>query len=90
VSDDSVSSDTIHTRIRVEVTTEETKGVGGNETIVIVVTKGIGTMVGETIHIIIVEMIPSVVEMILVVEAMIPIARRIVRHLRPCRLLLPM
>jgi hypothetical protein len=91
VSDEIVSSDTIHTWIRVEVTTEETKGTGGNESIVIVDTKGIGTtsIVGEIIYTM-VEMMPSVVEMILVVEAVIPISTTVVLHLCPCLLLLPM
>jgi hypothetical protein len=69
VSDKSVSSDTIRTWIHsVEVVpTEETKGTGGNETIVIVEMKGIISMVGEMI-LVGLEMIPSVAEMILVVE----------------------
>ena len=46
-------------------------------------------MVGERI-LIIVEIILSIVEMILVVKTTIPIARRTVGQLRPCRRLLLM
>jgi hypothetical protein len=89
VNGDTASSDTIHTLIRVNETIVETEGIGDNETIAIMETKGMGTMVRERI-LIIVEIILSIVEMILVVETTIPIARRTVGQLRPCRRLLLM